>query len=211
MILGVLCVALGTLASAIGTRLIARGGRWNTVGGNFLCVVVGSALQILSWRWIPESTSAALGGLVVVWTVVLGGGGGGGTTTRRSLLGSLLVLCAAALLPQLPRAPCAGAVGGFTDTLAKAWTFGAGPEWGVAAVVFGAGQIGLLNAALVATGGGELRTNAVYMPSLMISVIVVGAVTYAELSSLDPIGVAVFAVGCAMSVAGAGAAAAATT
>ena len=210
------------------------------MGGNFLCVVVGSALQILSWRWIPESTSAALGGLVVVWTVVLGGGGG--TTTRRSLLGSLLVLCGggivvaatpvlvppasppqnalyagaivlatAALLPQLPRAPCAGAVGGFTDTLAKAWTCGAGPEWGVAAVVFGAGQIGLLNAALVATGGGELRTNAVYMPSLMISVIVVGAVTYAELSSLDPSGVAVFAVGCAMSVAGAGAAAAATT
>lgn len=225
MLAGVACVAVGTLASAVGMRLIAT--KRSFLGGIVLVVCVGSGFQLLSYEFISESASASLGGLVVLWTNVLAAARGE-TVSRRSWAaavleltgGGLAMLSAPGLSPPTrpPRetwlagcvvAACvllsggthpalAGLMGGFTDTIAKAFVFSLDPFWGIAALVFAAAQLAVLQRALVSRG--ERAVNPVYMASLMVSVIAVGSVTYAELGGADTIG---FGLGAFLAVTGA--------
>lgn len=230
---GIVLVAAGTLASAVGTRLIARR---RPVAGTALVAGVGSTAQMLSYMYIGESTSAAMGGLVTFWTVVLARWAGEKVGVKTWIAAAtvmagsaVVVLASPPLLPpsafpirtfyvgavlcgviithkpthRVAAAAMPGIVAGFTDTCGKAFDFAEGHArvfWGIAALVFATVQIVLLHAALRRFG--ERAINPTYMLVLMMSVVIVGSVSYGEFDNVGAEHVVGFTIGVSMSAAG---------
>ena len=227
---GVALVCAGTLASAAGTRLIARR---RPIVGTLLIVGVGSTAQVLSYDYISESTSAAMGGMVTFWTVVLAKRAGERVHRRTWCAVGLVVAGSAAVVVSAPllhpptqfplftfyvgalacavmlmrplaagggRGIAPGRVAGFTDTCAKAFVFADGPArafWGIAALVFASVQMVLLHAAL--RKHGERAVNPTYMLCVMVSVVVVGYISYGEFDDVGLVHAAWFTMGVALS------------
>lgn len=95
----------------------------------------------------------------------------------------------------------AGAVGGFTDTMAKAWEFSGGDaRWGLTALAFAATQLGVLNVALRRHGAGAVVP--AYMTSLMVCVVVVCGSAFGEFATASADRLAAFVLGAAAAAAG---------
>jgi len=96
-------------------------------------------------------------------------------------------------------AVAAGLVGGFTNTLTKAWVFGGVEVWGLGALVFASAQLALLNVALATWGARAV--NPVYHTALMVSVVCVGGAAFGEFDAASPAAAGVFCAAAAVSAA----------